>query len=222
MEMADDILPFTQPKKPGRKPGVKTRRYSEPPTKPTATTIGKQISPEQARVFWDRRDAGFSVMAASKYANFSYATGLRLNDREEHLHQPQQMDNEDLLTAPKTGKQLSADALRALGDFGFFQKRYFGRIATPWQVMAAEQVRNYLDTEDEEYLVVNAPPGSGKSTYSRLICVHGSLVATEPFEALLVAEPQLRPSGIPAAFDARWSELLLSAQKQCNSDWGWP
>lgn len=60
--------------------------------------------------------------------------------------------------------ELSEPARRALGDFGFFQRRYFGRIATPWQEMAAERVVGLLESPEKEFAVVNAPPGSGKST----------------------------------------------------------
>ena len=34
----------------------------------------------------------------------------------------------------------------------------------PWQVRAAEQVAIMLSTKDREYVVMNEPPGSGKST----------------------------------------------------------
>lgn len=135
------------------------KRYVEPPTKPEATTGGRECSPEQRRVFWDRRDAGFSVRAASKYANFSYSTGLRLNEREQFLHVPTEVADQDILKAPRRVDRLPEEAKRAREDFAYFQRRYFGRIAIPWQVEAAQEVIKWLETEDEEYLVVNAPPG---------------------------------------------------------------
>lgn len=147
-----------------RKKGVSKRRYTLPPVLPERGGIGNPITMEQRKVFWDRRDAGFSVMAASKFANFSYSTGLRLNEKEEHLHTPDEGAAEDQLSGPKRTKQLSEEATKALEDFAYFQRRYFGRIATPWQEEAAIMAKEYLDSEDEEYLVVNAPPGSGKST----------------------------------------------------------
>ncbi len=60
--------------------------------------------------------------------------------------------------------QLCPEALRALDDFGYFRRRYFGRIATPWQEEAAERVKGFLETRNKEFVVVNCPPGSGKST----------------------------------------------------------
>lgn len=59
---------------------------------------------------------------------------------------------------------LSKGARDALDDFAKFRLRYFGRESTPWQVRAAEQVVRALQSDDREYLVINCPPGSGKST----------------------------------------------------------
>jgi hypothetical protein len=52
----------------------------------------------------------------------------------------------------------------ALDDFGLFRARYFGRISTPWQEEAAYRVLALLQTPEREFAVINAPPGSGKST----------------------------------------------------------
>lgn len=56
------------------------------------------------------------------------------------------------------------EAQRALSDFGLFRRRYFGRRSTPWQERAAYEIADRLSTEEREYGVINAPPGSGKST----------------------------------------------------------
>ena len=60
--------------------------------------------------------------------------------------------------------KLSDEAKRALDDFAYFRRRYFGRRSTPWQEEAAHQVEKFLVTQRKEYAVVNCPPGSGKST----------------------------------------------------------
>lgn len=67
---------------------------------------------------------------------------------------------------PLAPEHLSNDALHALDDFAFFRKRYFGRHATPWQEIAAVQIRDMLtrDGVDKMYVTINCPPGSGKST----------------------------------------------------------
>jgi hypothetical protein len=166
--MAKELTPISRktvgPGTSGWKPPQSKKRFSPPPTLPEKAPMGQAISDEQRRVFWQRRDAGYSIQAACKYANFSYTTGLRLSDREAHLHEVDEAAAEITLSGPKPHKKLSDEAKQALENFGYFQRRYFGRIATPWQEMAANEARRYLESPEEEYLVVNAPPGSGKST----------------------------------------------------------
>lgn len=58
----------------------------------------------------------------------------------------------------------SAEAERALEDFGYFRRRYFGRVTMPWQEIAAYEIVAKLATPEKEYIVANAPPGGGKST----------------------------------------------------------
>lgn len=68
------------------------------------------------------------------------------------------------LPGPVENKELCPEALRALDDFGYFQKRYLGRVAVPWQEMAAERIVELLETPRKEFAVINCPPGVGKST----------------------------------------------------------
>jgi hypothetical protein len=58
----------------------------------------------------------------------------------------------------------------ALEDFGLFRARYMGRVTTPWQELAAMKIVELLETEDDEYLVINVPPGCGKSTLMTDTC----------------------------------------------------
>lgn len=60
--------------------------------------------------------------------------------------------------------ELGEEAKKALEDFAFFRRRYFGRKSTPWQEEAAYRVRSFYESPQKEYVVVNCPPGSGKST----------------------------------------------------------
>jgi hypothetical protein len=59
---------------------------------------------------------------------------------------------------------LSVEARKSLDDFAFFRRRYFGRESTPWQVRAAYECLRAIESEEREYVVINVPPGSGKST----------------------------------------------------------
>ena len=59
---------------------------------------------------------------------------------------------------------LSVEARRSLDDFAFFRLRYFGRKSTAWQERAAYEVLRRLESKDREFVVMNEPPGAGKST----------------------------------------------------------
>jgi hypothetical protein len=60
--------------------------------------------------------------------------------------------------------QLNDDAVRGLDDFGFFREHYLGRVPSPWQVEAALKIIEWLESEEKEFVVINVPPGAGKST----------------------------------------------------------
>jgi hypothetical protein len=63
---------------------------------------------------------------------------------------------------------LADDAQRALADFAFFRLRYMGRRSTPWQVRAAYEALRAIERgktdSRRQFLVINTPPGVGKST----------------------------------------------------------
>lgn len=65
---------------------------------------------------------------------------------------------------PVAREDLCPEALRALDDFEFFRLRYFGHVSMPWHVEAAERMVALLGSDDDELIVVNCPPGSGKTT----------------------------------------------------------
>lgn len=65
---------------------------------------------------------------------------------------------------PLQFQDYSNEALEALEDFAIFRTRYLGRDPSPWQTEAAKELAKLLQTPHKEYLVVNCPPGSGKST----------------------------------------------------------
>lgn len=140
---------------------------------------GQRITPRQ----WERLKKlvsdGMSIRAASSQVGISYASARTFfqngaevqtktvvkttgGQRQTHMVVADKADK-------ATGKPIEHDDLcpeaqRALEDFGYFQERYLGRLATPWQVDAANQIAALLDTEEKEYVVLNAPPGAGKST----------------------------------------------------------
>lgn len=60
--------------------------------------------------------------------------------------------------------RLCPEAQRGLEDFDFFRSYYLGRVPSPWQVEAAYKIVQYLESPEKEFLVLNCPPGAGKST----------------------------------------------------------
>lgn len=65
---------------------------------------------------------------------------------------------------PVPRDELVPEALASLSDFELFRARYFGRRSTPWQVEAGHRAVELLGTDDKEFVVINCPPGAGKST----------------------------------------------------------
>jgi hypothetical protein len=73
------------------------------------------------------------------------------------------MDAIDLPSAVPEDR-LCEEARRGRDDFAFFREYYLGRVPSPWQVDAALELVELLESEEKEFVVVNVPPGAGKST----------------------------------------------------------
>jgi hypothetical protein len=74
----------------------------------------------------------------------------------------------DDLPGPVPVEDLVDEAAQSLHDFGLFRRRYLGRGPSPWQEDAGTQLARLLiaaqEDQTREFVVVNAPPGGGKST----------------------------------------------------------
>lgn len=124
------------------------------------------ITPAQKEKYWALREAGWSQVDSAKKANISVSTGKRLERKETNNLRGQELQlvkATEEMPNPLKYNDLSKEAKRGLEDFSYFQERYFGRIAMPWQEEAAKAMVKLLDTPNEEYVVINAPPGSGKT-----------------------------------------------------------
>ena len=116
--------------------------------------------------FFDARDEGISVEAAARKAGISNSAAYRFERGEPssggilvaHAH------NRRTVGGQTVAAPLDPAAIAALEDFATFRLRYFGRKSAPWQERAAYDIVSYLETPDREYVVINCPPGSGKST----------------------------------------------------------
>ena len=118
------------------------------------------------KTYFDARNNGLSVEPSARKAKLSTSTAYRFerNDPTSGGLEAAATLGISTVAGNLVDTPLSADALKALEDFAFFRRRYFGRLSTPWQERAAYEILRHLQTDDREYVVMNEPPGSGKST----------------------------------------------------------
>ena len=118
------------------------------------------ISAVQKKKYFDARAAGFSIAEASRKAKISESTGHRLEKAASKLQVSTELDTsarnyrelkvEMKLEGPKPYERLSPEAKRALEDFDYFRRRYFGRISTPWQTEAGVALCALLESPEKE------------------------------------------------------------------------
>lgn len=136
---------------------------------------GKYITPVERKKFFALRAEGYSITAAGRLTGFSDSTANRLEKAAKMKGQPEKLEDgssssyrERLITSKMSGPipyaDLRPEAKRALEDFDYFRRRYFGRLSSPWQKEAAMKIVSLVETDDKEYLVLNCPPGVGKTT----------------------------------------------------------
>jgi hypothetical protein len=132
--------------------------------------VPTQVNPRNVEKYFLLRKRGFNKMSAARESGLSYATARRIEDglRTDNTDDRVQLRPARVVPAPVQLDDLRPEAREALEDFELFQRRYFGHIATPWQVEAANYVRDLLASPDKEFAVLNAPPGVGKSTLMTL------------------------------------------------------
>jgi len=132
------------------------------------------VTPVQRKKYFEARAAGFSIAQSAQKAKFSEATAYRVEKAAQALRANTDIDSsasnyrelkaEAKLDGPKSYEKLCSEAQQALEDFGYFRRRYFGRVSTPWQEEAGVKLVELLESENKEYVVMNMPPGSGKTT----------------------------------------------------------
>lgn len=132
---------------------------------------GRAIPPETKQKFETLREMGYSVKSAASEVGISQNTGENWARKQKYgLLVPRNgpettlRDIDAKLPPPKPAKLLPHLAKKSMDDFAFWRERYLGRRSTPWQEEAAYSVVAWLDSPDTEFIVVNCPPGSGKST----------------------------------------------------------
>jgi hypothetical protein len=137
--------------------------------------------------FWQARASGMSITDAAKVAGVHINTAQKWDSKKRKVKAELELANLDgAKTRKKEGgvqadawqkvmdvsdlppvipyDRLKPEAQRALTDFDYFRRRYLGRVPSPWQVDAAYQIEAWLYNDDKEFVVLNCPPGAGKST----------------------------------------------------------
>ena len=116
--------------------------------------------------YFTARNDGIGVEQAAKKARLSPSTAYRFErgDNSSGGLEAASILGINMVGGNLVAKPLSVEAARALEDFAYFRLRYFGRKSLPWQERAAYDVLRSVQTKDREYIVMNEPPGSGKST----------------------------------------------------------
>lgn len=125
-----------------------------------------RIPPETVKRFDKMLADGYDVVASATACGvsrdwaYNRSKGRRKRDQAKFYS-----DLDDLkLPDPKVASGLSAEAAHALECFPCFRERYTGRKSMPWQVKAANDAREALESPIKEFVVINVPPGAGKST----------------------------------------------------------
>jgi hypothetical protein len=148
----------------------------------------RAIDPNDRALFWQAVHSGTTLGEAARIAGISYRTALNWKNKaavtkaemdQARLMQGKEDQNFGHKAARKIAKdvvegdkvpptiplgRLSPRAKRGLEDFDYFRRVYLGRVPSPWQVDAAYKIVAMLEDPEKRFLVLNCPPGAGKST----------------------------------------------------------
>jgi hypothetical protein len=147
------------------------------------------VPPGDIARYWEARHVGRTIRDAASLVGVHYNTALNWEKKAkdatlEHKHATlglmkasravghhgskdhtaHMMAATEELNGPVPYHLLNERATRGLEDFDYFRRVYLGRAPSNWQVEAAYRIKEYLESEEREYLVLNVPPGAGKST----------------------------------------------------------
>lgn len=128
-------------------------------------STGMTTPVDKQEAYFRARSKGATQAAAARLAGVSPNTAKKLEGIARPDGRAVQRERlQETMGEPLPYEDLCPEAQRAWNDFKYFQERYLGRIAIPWQIEAAERIVAMIESEEEEWAVINCPPGSGKST----------------------------------------------------------
>ena len=128
---------------------------------------GRPISADTWIKFMELRDGGQSRYAAAKRIGVSQRAAKDFEDGtgSQSGRVAKAAYEEARKPAVIPADLLVPEAGEAFENIEAFARRYFGLILMPWQIEATERIMELQRSPHEEYVVINAPPGSGKSTF---------------------------------------------------------
>ena len=128
----------------------------------------KKADLDRWQKYFDARNEGYGTEQSARKARLSPSTAYRFErgDPGSGGLEAAAVLGVNMVGGNLVAQPLSEEARKALEDFAYFRLRYFGRKSTPWQERAAYELLRILEdgTQDRKYVVMNEPPGSGKST----------------------------------------------------------
>ena len=127
---------------------------------------GKAISAELWAEYQALRRQGQSIYGAAQKCGISYhaCRDAESGKAPKNYTAAEEALGQAIQQVP-TYETLPDEAQAAYNNIEIFAKRYFGIVLQPWQIEATERIMSLMETEYEEYVVINAPPGTGKSTF---------------------------------------------------------
>ena len=140
---------------------------------------GKATTVEKWTQYLALRTAGHSIYAAAKECQVSYHACKDAEGEKaprNYLAAKEALGKQGPSGVPSY-EDLKPEAKAAYDNIEIFARRYFGIVLQPWQIEATERIMRLMETEYEEYAVINAPPGCGKSTF------FAKVLGTVPFVA---------------------------------------
>lgn len=126
----------------------------------------KKVDLDRWRKYFDLRNSGVGVEQAAAKARLSSSTAYRFErgDPSSSGLEAASLLGINMVAGNIVAQPLSPEAQQGLEDFAYFRLRYFGRKSMPWQERAAYEVLRLVESTERDYVVMNEPPGSGKST----------------------------------------------------------
>ncbi len=142
----------------------------------------RNVAAEDRAIFFQAIQSGMNMKEAGRLAGISYTTARNWMARSKQTKL--ELDEAKLQTGRGTGgntltrdlnvmrdvppvipnTRLKERAQRGLEDFDYFRRVYLGRVPSTWQVDAAYKIVERLENKEKKFMVLNCPPGAGKST----------------------------------------------------------